>query len=493
MIEIIARLFTGVAGFFLMVLFMQGCGRDDEVSQKPLNIVFILSDDQGWNHVGYNGSTDFYETPNIDRIASEGIYFSDAYSANPVCSPARASLMTGKNPARLHLTNYIPGGTWPYAPVIGPQMQRYLSMDEKILPQYLSDHGYVSGHYGKWHLSPDRQFDDSGRFLEPQHRGFDDALITLKPKPDHDPYDDPHNVEEITQRSLEFIDQNKDKPFFLHVSHNVVHRPLIEVPELIEKYENKPGAELGKNNPIMGAMVERMDEGIGRILDRLDEHNLTENTVVIFFSDNGGLERLQDQDPLKGGKAMVFEGGIRVPLVIRWPGVIEPGTKSTTPVISDDFVPTILDMIGSDADVSAMDGVSLVPLLTGKGDLNREALYWHYPHYHHNGYQPSGAIRKGDYKLIEWYEETLWGARNQVSLYNIREDIGETNDLAAEMPERAGRMRQELYEWRDALNVQEMRRNPFYDPERVDQRSEINLQYRKRPGIRENPVPAPEL
>ena len=481
--------FGSLAGLGLLLPAFSGCGAQTAEPEKPLNIVFILSDDQAWNHVGYNGSTDFYETPNIDRIAKDGIYFSDAYSASPVCSPARASIMTGKNPARLHLTNYIPGGTWPYAPIIGPQMQRFLSMDEHILPQYLKDAGYVSGHFGKWHLSPDRQFDDPGRYFEPQHRGFDEVLLNVKPEPDHDPYDDPHHVEAITRGSLHFIDQYKDEPFFLYVSHHVVHRPLIEVPELIEKYESKPGAELEKNNPIMGAMVERMDEGIGRILDRLDEHGLTENTLVIFYSDNGGLEVLQAQDPLRGGKAMVFEGGIRVPLVIRWPGHIEPGTKSEVPVISDDFVPTILDMVGIEADMSEMDGISLVPLLTGQGDFDREALYWHYPHYHHHGYQPSGAIRQGDYKLIEWYEETLWGATNQVSLFNVREDIGETNDLSRDMSELAGEMRKKLHDWRMAVNAQEMMRNPNYDPERAYQRSEMSLQYTQGPGIREFPLP----
>jgi arylsulfatase A len=490
--------FPALAVAMLLVLSIKGCGGPvassggdpGPASQRVTpNIVLILSDDQGWNQIGVHGATDFYETPNIDRIVREGVYFTDAYSASPVCSPARASILTGKNPARLHLTDYIPGGSYPHAPVIGPPMRGHLSMDERILPQYLADLGYVSGHFGKWHLSPDRLYDEPGRYFDPQHRGFADVLLNDKPEPDHDPFDDPHRVEAITERSIEFIRQNRDRPFFLYVSHHVVHRPLIEEPDLIAKYEAKPGAGHPMNNPLMGAMVERMDAGIGRILDTLDDLDLSANTVVIFFSDNGGLEVLQAQDPLRGGKAMVFEGGIRVPFTIRWPGVIEAGRSTDVPVISDDFLPTILEIVGHHTDRAQFDGVSLLPLLLGGEAPERKALYWHYPHYHHHGYQPSGAIRKGDYKLIEWYEETQWGAPGQVSLFNVREDIGETTDLAVAMPARAAEMRSMLHTWRAAVGAQEMRRNPLYDPERAYFRSETQLHQTRGPGVRESPVP----
>ena len=451
-----------LAGSGLLLPMIQGCGIQNEETVQPLNIVFILSDDQGWNQVGYHGTTDYYETPNIDRIAGEGMYFTNAYSASPVCSPARASIMTGKNPARLHLTDYIPGGIYPHARLKRSPMEPYLPADEILLPQYLQEQGYATGHFGKWHLSPDRLFDQPGRFFDPQYRGFEDVLVNLKPDPEDDPFDDPHHVEEITQRSLEFIENNKDNPFFLYVSHHVVHRPLIERPELIEKYENKAGSDDPAHNPIMGAMIERMDEGIGRILQKIDDLGLTDNTVVIFFSDNGGLELLQSQDPLRGGKAMVFEGGIRVPLCIRWPNVIEPGTMNTTPVISDDFLPTILEITGNSNDIKDLDGKSLVPLFRGTHDIDRDALYWHYPHYHHLGYQPSGAIRMGDFKLIEWYEPYLWGEPEQISLYNVNEDIGETTDLSWDMPDLAAEMREKLHKWRRSVNAQEMRRNPHY-------------------------------
>jgi len=463
----------GFAGSSLLFPLLQGCNTS---VRKPLNIVFILADDFGWNQAGYHKVTDFYETPNIDRIAREGMYFTDAYSASPVCSPARASIMTGKNPARLHLTDYIPGGLFPHEKLTVPKMEPYLPLEEKLLPEYLQDQGYVCGHFGKWHLQPDRLFDEPGRFHDPQYRGFDDVLHIAKPERDHDPYDDPHSVEAITQRSLRFLENNKDNPFFLYIPHSVVHRPLIEEAKLIEKYNNKPDVENPINNPVMGAMIERMDKGIGRILDKIDRLGIRENTVVIFASCNGGLlecpvwGKKSSQYPLRGGKAMLFEGGIRVPFCIRWPGVIEPGTKCTALVIWDDFLPTILDMVGYRPDMQERDGMNLTPLLEGADSLDRDALYWHYPHYHHLGYKPSGAIRMGDYKLIEWYEETLWGLPDQVSLYNLKEDIGETNDLSRVLPELAVEMRSRLHRWRRSVNAQEMRRNPHYDPQRADHR-----------------------
>lgn len=461
----VGRATLAVAGSSMFFPLIQGCNGGAGHRRQP-NIVFILSDDQGWNQVGYHGFP-YYQTPNIDRISQEGIYFTDAYSASPVCSPTRASIMTGKNPARLHITDYIPGGLFPYAPLRSPAIRPYLPIELTILPQVLKKQGYVTGHFGKWHLSPDRHFDAAGRFFDPQYRGFDDVLVNVKPDADHDPFDDPHHVEAITQRSLRFMEENHDKPFFLYVSHHVVHRPLIEQPDLIEKYEAKLGSDRPDRNPIMGAMIERMDEGIGRILKKLDDLGLTENTVVIFYSDNGGLEFLQSQAPLRGGKAMVFEGGLRVPLSVRWPGVIKPGTKSDVPVISDDFFPTLLEIAGARPDMAVLDGVSIMPLLRGTGVPDRDALYWHYPHYHHLGYKPGGAIRVGDYKLIEWYEETMWGLPNQINLYNVREDIGETTDLSAQLPELAAEMREKLHRWRHAVNAQEMIRNPHYDPDRV--------------------------
>jgi arylsulfatase A len=434
------------------------------LNKKP-NIVFILSDDQGWNQAGYMGS-DYYETPNIDRIASEGMYFTDAYSASPLCSPARASIMTGKNPARLHLTDYIPGGLYPHKPLIAPPIRNYLPTDEKTFPEYLKEHGYATAHIGKWHLSPDRMYDEPARFFDPEHRGFDVVLQNSRPPLGAEYTEDAHHVESITQHSVRFIEDYKEEPFFLYVSHQVPHRPLLEEASLIRKYEEKPGSDLDINNPIMGAMIERMDAGIGKILNSLDENGLTDNTIVIFFSDNGGLELLQSQSPLRGGKATIFEGGTRVPLCIRWPGVIQAGSESNEPVISDDFLPTLLEIAGISWSDPRVDGKSMVPLLKGRKEkLDREALYWHYPHYHHLGYKPGGAIRMGDFKLLEWYEESKTGKPGQINLYNLRNDIGETTDVTDQYPELATEMRRMLHKWRRDVGASDMILNPHYKPE----------------------------
>jgi arylsulfatase A-like enzyme len=431
--------------------------------------VFILADDLGWNQVGYHGS-DFYETPNIDRIASEGMHFSNAYTSAPVCSPTRAGLMTGKHPARLHLTDYIPGNPFPYAKLVTPQQAPCLPLEEVTIAEKLKQNGYVTGHFGKWHLSPDKNY-QPGRPFDPRSQGFSEVFTSVKPPPDADPDKDAHHAVEITEHSLKFIDNNKDKPFFLYVSHHVVHRPLMENAELVAKYESKPGAAEAQHNPTMGAMIERMDSGIGRILQKLDELNLTQNTVVIFYSDNGGLEMLQDQYPLRGGKAMIFDGGLRVPLAIRWPGVVQSGSISDALVTSEDFFPTIMEILGITYDKNILDGVSVIPLLKQTGTLERNALYWHYPHYHHQGYKPGGAVREGDYKLIEWYEETLQGLDNQVNLYNVSDDIGEIRDLSQSMPEKTAELRSKLREWRRAIEVQEMQLNPNYDAKRENFRT----------------------
>lgn len=457
----------GFIGFGALSSMMIGCSPvKEEPKEMPVNFVIILSDDQGWNQVGYQG-TDFYETPRIDQIAREGIYFTDAYSASPLCSPTRASIMTGKNPARLHLTDFLPGGLFPHKPLKAPAITPYLNINEKLLPEILQKHGYVTGHFGKWHLSPDRRFSEPGRFFDPQYRGFDDVLMNARPDHDAAYTWDAHHVEAITRRSLHFLENVQGSPFFLYVSHHVPHRPLLEEPELIKKYEAKPGSDLPINNPIMGAMIERMDTGIGEILDKIDELGLRDNTVIIFMSDNGGLELLQSQLPLRGGKAMVFEGGIRVPMCIRWPDVIQPGRVSSEPVITDDLLPTILDIAGISYKDPEIDGVSIVPLLTQETEkLDREALYWHYPHYHHLGYKPGGAVRMGDFKLIEWYEESLWAQARQISLYNLKDDMGETTDLSMDYPDLAVTLRRMLHQWRKETNAAEMIRNPHFDPEK---------------------------
>jgi len=462
---------------FLSMLVLAACGGEQDVAkedtaasemEKPWNVVMFIVDDVAWNQVGYHG-TEFYETPNIDAIAAAGMQFSNAYSANPVCSPTRASLMTGKNPARLQITDYIPGSPYPFARLLRPAEVPGLELEEVTLAELLKSKGYATGHFGKWHLNVDKNY-QPGRPGDPESQGFDDILTTVKPEYEADPSADAHHSIEITERSLAFLEANKDKPFFLYSTFHTVHRPLMEKPELVAKYEAKPGVESDVNNPIMGAMMETMDDGIGQILERIEEYGLTDNTIVIFYSDNGGFEQLQDQDPFRGGKAMIWEGGIRVPMAIKWPGVIGSGTTNDELVISDDFFPTLAEILGEDNISSDIDGLSLMPVLTQDGTLDRDTLYFHYPHYHHLGFMPAGAIRQGDYKLIEWFEGSILGEGKAVSLFNLAEDPGETTDIAEQHPDMAKAMLEKLRAWRKDIGAAEMTVNPNYEADRADWR-----------------------
>jgi arylsulfatase A len=432
---------------------------------KPLNFLFILADDMGWNQTGYSGST-FYETPNIDRIAGEGMRFTNAYASSSICTPSRAAIMTGRFPARVHLTEYIPGDPYPWAKLRPPDEEKMLPLSEVTMAEMLKPKGYVSAMIGKWHLGKDYNY-APGRPGEPASQGFDYEHLTVKPEDDSNPNQDAHHTVEITNEAVKFLEANRNKPFFCYVAHNAVHRPIMEHPDLIYKYQEKPNSDLAINNPIMGAIIERMDTEIGVLLNKLDELGLAENTVVVFFSDNGGYDKLQAQDPLRGGKSMLYEGGIRVPLAIRWPGVIKPGSVSSVPVIGCDFFPTFGELAGVTAFSRPIDGVSLVPLLKEGRAPARDALFWHYPHYHRFNYRPSGAIRVGDYKLIEWYERSMTGGSHPVSLYNIKEDLGETNDLADRMPDLVSQLWARLKQWRKDVDAQDMTLNPEFDPARA--------------------------
>jgi arylsulfatase A len=470
-----ARLATAaMSAALLAALGLSGCTGEPEgegpKAETHWNILFILADDLGWNQVGYHG-TEFYETPNIDGLARAGMFFTDAYAAAAICSPTRASLMTGKYPARLHLTDFIPGGDFPYARLSVPPWTKRLPLEETTIAEALKENGYSTGHFGKWHLNEDKEY-VPGRPMDPGSQGFDDVFTSVKPSSDADPTKDAHHVEEITARALAFLEENQDRPFFAYVTHHVVHRPLHEHPDLIAKYEAKPGADRPEHNPVMGAMVERMDTSTGRLLRKLDELGIAHRTVVVFYSDNGGLKSLQDQKPLRGGKATLFEGGIRVPLAILWPGVVAEGSQSSVPVTSTDFFPTFLDIAGLPRETHEVDGESLVPLLKQTASLRRDALYWHYPHYHHQdtNLAPSGAIREGDLKLIEWFDETAQGMDLPVSLFNLADDIGEEHDLVEERPEKAAELLEKLRAWQDAVGAQEMEPNPDYDPKRAKEK-----------------------
>lgn len=444
------------------------------IPERP-NIVLILADDLAWNQLGCYGSN-FYETPHLDALARQGTRFTNAYAASPICSPSRASIMTGKYPARLHVTQFISPGDYAGESIklSEPDWTRRLPLEEETIAEALKDMGYVTAAFGKWHLSQAKTPPGSLPF-NPDKQGFDQHFVTYKPVPHmarewQTPENDAHNVRIITEKSLEFMEENRERPFFLFVSHNSVHTPLVEKEALISKYRAKPDVDAPTNHPVIGAMIETLDLSVGRLLAKLDELNLTERTLVIFFSDNGGLEWSGDDGPvpsnhpLRAGKGDLYEGGIRVPLIARWPTVIDPGTVVEEPVSSVDLFPTLVQVAEGAEKRGEIDGVSLLPLLRGAASLDRTSLFWHYPHYHGSGALPSSAVRKGSYKLLEWHEERIYGLENRYELYDLTRDLGESNDLASSRPEKTRELAADLENWRNSVGAQMPKRNPDYRP-----------------------------
>lgn len=440
----------------------------------PPNFLFILIDDMGWRDLGCYGST-FYETPNIDRLAAQSVRFTSAYAACPVCSPTRASILTGKYPARLRITDWIPGRRqWPTARLLTPrppEVGHELPLEETIIPQALKPLGYASASIGKWHLG--------GPQFYPDQHGFDlNVGGTEKGQPGSyfGPWDlpnlrggskDEYLTDRLTVEAEKFIEANRTRPFFLYLPEFAVHLPKQAKPDLVAHYRAKADPKNPQHDPVYAAMIASLDENVGRILRKLDDLNLAERTVVILMSDNGGVEHQGKQQqiitsnaPLRAGKGHVYEGGIREPMMIRWPGVTRAGTVFDVPVSSVDFFPTILEM--ASVQPRKVDGISLVPLLKG-GTLRREAIYWHYPHYSDQGGYPAGAVRAGDYKLIEFYED------GRLELYNLAKDIRESGDLSKSDPKRTARLHQMLKNWRKSVGAVMPRPNPNYDPATADE------------------------
>jgi arylsulfatase A len=440
---------------------------------RPPNVVLILSDDLGWADLSCYGST-FYETPNLDRLASQGIRFTNGYSSCPVCSPARAGILTGKYPARLHLTDWIRGRPqWPYSKLLRLEFEQQLPLAEITIAEALKPLGYRSASIGKWHLGTEEFY--------PDRQGFDlnyGGTERGSPPSFYAPFKIPGIVERgpddylddnLTARAEQFIDENRDPPFFVYLPHFAVHLPYGGRKDLIEKYKSRPIPEKGQNNPVYAAMVESMDHAIGGLMRKLDEAGVADNTLVIFTSDNGGLryegsrkDLVTSNEPLRAGKGHCYEGGIRVPFIARWPGRIRPGTTSDTPVTTMDCYPTILEACGAARHGGKHDAAALEPLFASR-DLRRDALYWHYPHYSNQGGVPSGAVREGDWKLIEFYED------NRLELFNLKDDLGETRNLARREARTAQRLRAKLDKWRRSVNAQMPKPNPGYDPAKADQ------------------------
>jgi arylsulfatase A-like enzyme len=460
--------------------------------KKP-NIIFILIDDMGWKDLGCFDSS-FYETPNIDRIASEGMRFTDAYASCPVCSPTRASIMSGKYPATVGVTNWIGGNA--RGKLLDSPYTDHLPVQEKSIAKALKEEGYHTWHVGKWHLGKQPEY-------FPEQHGFDVNKGGCGRGSPKNGYFSPYGIETLTdgpegeyltdRLTNEAIQLLKHKaksqdsqPFFLNLSHYTVHTPIQAKLEDIAKYEKKAKKmkldqleifEEGEyyptehkrekrvqrrrvqSDPVYAAMIDNLDQNIGRLMETLHEIGEADNTIMFFTSDNGGLATSEGSPtcnfPLHEGKGWMYEGGVRVPLFVKWPGVTRSGEICNVPVTSPDYYPTMLEMAGLDLNPEQhKDGVSIVPLLRGGGKLEREAIYWHYPHYGNQGGTPGSSIRLGDYKLIEFFED------GSIELYNLREDIHERNDLSKQEAERAEKMKGMLASWRESADAKIPEQNP---------------------------------
>jgi arylsulfatase A-like enzyme len=435
---------------------------------RPPNVVYIMADDLGWTDLGCQGSR-YYETPNIDRMAKDGMRFTSAYTAGPNCQPTRAALMSGQYGPRTGV--YTVGGTDRFdtskRPLVPVENVVQLPLDRRTLGDAMKAAGYRTALFGKWHLG------QMGKH-HPSQRGFDEAITSMgkhfdfvtQPKVDYPK--GTYLADWLTDQSLGFIEKNKDRPFFLCLHHFGVHSPHEAKPALIARFKDKPPVN-GHRSPVYAAMIASVDESVGRVLAKLDELKLSDNTLVVFTSDNGGVggyieagvkatDGITNNAPLRGGKGMLYEGGVRVPWVARWPGRVKPGTTCDEPIISVDLYPTLLDLAGAKpaAGTQVLDGTSVTPLLFGGGGpvqgQARKPLYWHFPGYLGGGKDawrttPAGAIRVGDWKLVEFFES------GTIELYNLKDDLGQKTDLAAKQPDMAKELHAMLAEWRKAVNA----------------------------------------
>lgn len=445
---------TLVAVSSAFVFATTACAESPVPAGRPPNIVFILVDDMGWRDIAPNGSR-YYRTPNIDRLAAEGMRFTQGYAPAAVCSPSRAAILTGKAPQRLHVTDWIPGDT---ASGYSPKSRRFDNPDwstrlpagETTLAEVLRARGYATASIGKWHLGGDDADGDG-----PKNHGFDVNIGGGHPGQPASyfwPYGKPgdkHRVpglsdsggakgeyltDRLTDEALRFIGTNRDRPFFVYLPHYAVHGPLGAKLADIESFKGTP-ADGRQNSPLYAAMVKAVDESVGRINDRIKALGLEKDTIIVFTSDNGGVTNYSGHTsnaPLRAQKGFPYEGGLRVPLVVKYPGVAAPGSVSDTPVVGTDFFPTFVRLAGAPEAASApgLDGVDMLPALRG-GKLARDTFVWHFPHYWGGGLiTPYSVIRSGDWKLVRWYEY------DSVELYDLSRDPYEKKDLASAEPDR---------------------------------------------------------
>lgn len=441
----------------LLLIILASCGR-----QTPPNVVFIMIDDLGYKDTGVYGS-DYYETPNIDRLASQGMLFTQAYASAANCAPSRATFMSGLYHPRhgIYTVASSERGAAEDRKIIPTPNTETLADSIVTLAEFFQEQGYRTAHFGKWHLGDD-----------PRTQGFDvNVAGSHRGNPGRDGYFSPYVVEplvdgpdgeyltdRLTNEAIRFLRTNQDSSFFLYMPYYTVHTPIQGKEALIKKYEEKGGNAL-QNNATYAAMVEAMDQNVGRLLSTLDSLEVAENTMVVFTSDNGGIRAISSQEPLRAGKGSYYEGGIRVPMIIRWPGRIEEGARSEVPVSNLDFYPTFQEIFSKDGE-KALDGQSLMPVLTQEGEFAERPLFWHFPIYlqaydtlKDDGRdplfrtRPGSVVRQGKWKLHEYFED------GGLELYNLEEDLGERNNLTEEMPDKTQEMYEMLKDWRNRLNA----------------------------------------
>jgi arylsulfatase A-like enzyme len=434
-----------VASGMTQVVAFTACTR---TPSRPPNIVFVFADDLGWADVPFQGS-DFMETPRLEALRQQGMTFTNAYASMANCAPSRACMLSSMYSPRHAVYAVQSTKRGPVSEMRLQPVPNVVDLDSNIVTfgEAMREAGYRTGLFGKWHLG----FDEGHK---PTDQGFDDYLDSRYPNPNRfqDEPDDPKGLFSISRAACEFMEENRDRPFLAYIAHHAIHTALEARPSSLRKFEEKtPGKQ--HSDPLYAACTYDLDAAVGVVLDKLEELGLTENTVVLFTSDNGGTQK-SSQEPLRGSKGGYYEGGIREPMLVRWPGVVQPGSVCDVPVSNIDFYPTFLEIAGvAPSGTQAMDGESLGPLLSASGDLQREALFWHFPGYLNDPVvrprdpifrtRPVTVVRKGDWKLHLYHEEwQLDGGRarietnNAVELYNLRDDVGEHNNLALSSPEK---------------------------------------------------------
>ncbi len=458
------------------LMILTSCANSQE--KKP-NVILFLVDDLGWTDLGSFGS-DLYQSPNVDKLAAEGVRFTNSYSACTVCSPTRSAIVTGKYPARTHTTDWIEGHKFPWAKLNVPDWTMYLDAEEYTIAEAFKDAGYQTAHFGKWHLGEKEENWPENHGFDINIGGYSRGAPNLRKKEGtfgyFSPYGNPrledgpegeHLTERLANEACNYIDAQKDNPFFINLWFYNVHTPLQAKQTKIDKYKNLVNDQARHKNPTYAAMVEHMDDAIGKVIAKLKAQGLYDNTIILFSSDNGGLigknpkRKITNNAPLRKGKGSIYEGGVKIPTIIRLPNTNFNGAEIQTPVISMDYYPTLVELAGiasEKTNAQTLDGKSLAPLLNGQKDMDREAVFWHYPHYHQEGGVPYSAVRKGNWKLIEIFETHTF------ELYNLKEDIGEQHNVLVAHPEKAAELKKDLISWRAEVGAQYATPNENYVP-----------------------------